>query len=64
MLARTQSNDYYKNRNLTNHFNDDLNKKLAHWLIPKIENYFASNKDLEIVELNIEEIISLDISSV
>lgn len=64
MLARTQENNYYKNKKLINHFNDDLNKKLAYWLIPKIENYFVSNKDLEIIELNIEEIISLDISSV
>ena len=63
-LARTQDNNYNKDRNLINHFSDDLNKKLAYWLIPKIENYFASNKDLEIIELNIEEIISLDISSV
>lgn len=63
-LASGQDTDYYKNRQLINHFNDDLNKKLAHWLIPKIENYFASNNDLEIIELNIEEIISLDISSV
>lgn len=63
-LARTQDNDYYKNRNLINHFSNNLNKKLAHWLIPKIENYVATKKDLEIVELNTEEIISLDISSV